>query len=50
MGDSNVDMETARNAGFFACGCTWGYRNRRILIESGASVLVDKAEELLLLL
>ncbi len=50
VGDSNVDMETARNAGFFACGCTWGYRSRKILVQSGASVLVDKAEELLLLI
>lgn len=50
VGDSNVDMETSRNAGFFTCGCTWGYRSVRILVESGASALVNKAEELLLLI
>ncbi len=48
VGDSNVDMETARNAGFFACGCTWGYRGKDVLIASGANVLIDNAKELLL--
>ena len=50
VGDSNVDMETARNAGFFACACTWGYRSADILIQSGASALINKADELLVLL
>ncbi len=50
VGDSNIDMETARNAGFFACGCTWGYRSVDILIQSGASALINKAHELLALL
>ena len=50
VGDSNVDMETSRNAGFFTCGCTWGFRSWRVLAKTGASVLINKAEELLLLL
>ncbi len=50
VGDSNVDMETSRNAGFFTCGCTWGFRTKDILVKSGASALVNKAEELLLLI
>lgn len=50
VGDSNVDMETARNAGFFACGCTWGYRSTDILIQSGAAALVNRASELLALI
>ena len=28
VGDSGVDMQTARNAGFFAVGVTWGFRRR----------------------
>lgn len=40
IGDSNVDMETAKNAGFFACGVTWGYRDEKVLLESGADKLV----------
>lgn len=50
VGDSNVDMETSRNAGFFTCGCTWGFRTPDVLVKTGASVLVNKAEELLLLI
>ena len=50
VGDSDVDMKTSRNAGFFTCGCTWGFRHRRVLIDTGASALINKAEELLLLI
>ncbi len=50
VGDSNVDMETSRNAGFFTCGCTWGFRSWRVLAKTGASALINKAEELLLLI
>lgn len=49
VGDSNIDMQTARNAGFFACGVTWGYRSADVLISSGASVLLSKPEELLVI-
>lgn len=48
VGDSNIDMETARNAGFFACGVTWGYRDRRVLTSSGATALVTDPTQFLL--
>ena len=48
VGDSNIDMETARNAGFFACGVTWGYRDELVLTSSGASALVRDPKEFLL--
>lgn len=48
IGDSNVDMETARNAGFFACGVRWGYRSDDVLISTGAAALVTHPKELLL--
>lgn len=47
VGDSNVDMETARNGGLVSCGVTWGFRGRRELQEAGAVHLADTAEELL---
>lgn len=50
VGDSQVDMQTACNAGVTAVGVTWGFREREILIENGAQVLVDRADEILKLL
>ncbi|MGN1031488.1 MAG: HAD family hydrolase [Butyricicoccaceae bacterium] len=47
VGDSGVDMNTARNAGVLACGVTWGFRSRQILINSGANFLIDTPASLL---
>lgn len=46
VGDSNVDMLTAKAAGLHAVGVTWGYRSREILIENGAELLIDCPREL----
>jgi len=50
VGDSDVDMETARNAGMYPLGVTWGYRDRALILQSGAQSLADKPEDLLQLL
>ncbi len=50
VGDSNVDMLTARNAGITACGVSWGFRSREELMAAGADYIVEKAEEILDLL
>lgn len=50
VGDSGVDMETARNAGLYAVGVTWGFRGRGVLVEAGANALIDHPSELLALL
>ena len=50
VGDSNVDMETARNGGLVSCGVTWGFRGRKELQEAGAVHMTDTAEELLALI
>jgi len=47
VGDSNVDMQTAKNAGMPAIGVTWGYRSEEILKEAGADITVHKPLELL---
>ncbi|MDR1617562.1 MAG: HAD family hydrolase [Treponema sp.] len=49
-GDSEIDMETARNAGCFALGVRWGFRPRRVLEEAGAALIVDTPEEILALI
>ena len=46
IGDSDVDMHTAVNAGMFALGVTWGYRPKEMLIEAGANRLVDAPSEI----
>ena len=46
VGDSEVDIQTAKNAGVDCFSVTWGMKDRVFLIENGASVLVDTVEEL----
>ncbi|MBQ8496857.1 MAG: HAD family hydrolase [Clostridia bacterium] len=46
IGDSEVDILTARNAKMDAIIVTWGFRDKAFLVQNGASVLADSAEEL----
>jgi phosphoglycolate phosphatase len=46
VGDSDIDMKTAANAGMHAIGVTWGFRSRQELRESGARDLIEKPGEL----
>lgn len=46
VGDSEVDVLTAKNAGIDCIGVTWGFREREVLLESGAVVLADNTTEL----
>ncbi len=47
IGDSNVDIETAQNAGLPCICVDWGFRDRAQLIEAGADTIVSTPEELL---
>lgn len=47
VGDSEVDVQTAQNAGLEMVGVTWGYRSRETLVSSGANHIVEKPEKLL---
>ncbi len=49
VGDSEVDVKTALNAGMYAVGCAWGYRDRELLIRTGAHCILERAQELPLL-
>ena len=46
VGDSNVDVQTARNAGLPCCGVLWGFRTREELQAEGARYLAADAAEL----
>lgn len=47
VGDSDVDLDTAKNAGLPCIAVTWGFRDRDFLLDRGAEVLIDAPEELL---
>ena len=46
VGDSEVDVETGKNAGMPCIAVTWGFRDRDVLEASGAEHYADTAEEL----
>lgn len=47
IGDSEVDVETARNAGLPLIAVSWGFRTKEQLRSAGAAEIVHTAEELL---
>lgn len=42
FGDSETDMQTARNAGIEAVGCSWGFRSFSQLFAENPSVIIDE--------
>ena len=47
VGDSGLDMETARRAGVDSVGVTWGFRSKKELVECYADVIVNNPVEIL---
>lgn len=45
-GDSGVDMRTAKAAGLFAIGVTWGFRPRDELLGEGADTLAEQPADI----
>lgn len=50
VGDSEVDVKTARNSGITCIGVTWGFRDREVLEQEGADFIIDSPKELLKIL
>lgn len=50
VGDSEIDVQTAKNAGIRFIGVTWGFRTREVLRNEGADYLIDTPKELLTLI
>ena len=46
IGDSNVDIQTAKNAGITSIGCEWGFRGREELENAGTDFIAEKAEDI----
>ncbi|MBR1773283.1 MAG: HAD family hydrolase [Eubacterium sp.] len=50
IGDSEVDLQTARNSNLPCISVLWGFRDRDYLIEQGATTFAETPEELIQLL
>lgn len=46
VGDTEVDFQTARNAGMECASVDWGFRTREQLVEIGAEHIFDTVQEL----
>lgn len=50
IGDSGVDMQTAKNAGMLPMGVLWGFRERKELLNDGARFLAERPEDIITLI
>ena len=48
VGDSDVDIQTAKNAGLPCISVLWGFRDRDFLIQHGAKTFISAPSELLI--
>ncbi len=46
VGDSDVDVLTAHNAGLPCVGVTWGFRDEELLLSMGAEYIIDRPKDL----
>ncbi len=46
VGDSDVDIQTARNSGLPCISVLWGFRDREFLLESGATTFVQSPDNI----
>lgn len=47
VGDSDVDLQTARNAGLPCISVLWGFRDKDFLLAHGATTFITSPQELL---
>ena len=47
VGDSEVDVATAKNSGLLCIGVTWGFREESLLHELGVKHIARKAEDII---
>ena len=46
FGDSEVDMKCGKNASIFTIGCSWGFRDRKILENENPNAIIDRPSEI----
>jgi phosphoglycolate phosphatase len=47
VGDSDVDMNTAANAGIKSVGVSWGFRSKNDLLAAGADIIIENPSEII---
>ena len=47
IGDSDVDIMTAKNSGLPCISVLWGFRDKEFLTEHGATCFAERPEEIL---
>lgn len=47
IGDSEVDIMTAKNSKMDCISVTWGFKDREFLIENNAKIIVDSPDEII---
>lgn len=47
VGDSDVDVITAHNANIKCIGVTWGFRDKLLLVDTGADYIADTQDKLI---
>jgi len=47
VGDSETDVQTAKNAEIGCIGCIWGFRDKNILQNEGARYIIESPKEIL---
>ena len=47
VGDSDVDIMTAKNSKMPCISVTWGFRNREFLINNNAEIIIDSPDEII---
>ncbi|NCD03985.1 MAG: HAD family hydrolase [Clostridia bacterium] len=50
IGDSEVDIQTAKNSGLDCISASWGFRDAGFLKEHGANLIVDTPEQVSIIL
>lgn len=46
VGDSDVDIMTAKNSHMPCISVTWGFRDKKFLLENGATILINAPSEI----
>ena len=46
VGDTNVDIKTAKNSNIKSIGVLWGFRDKKELFDAGADYIIEKTDEI----